>query len=209
MCWPSPQAVQLCSQGSEKLAYSSHIAPWTFPPPFQASSSLPSPRCPSPRFPMCPHSLVEDVWTKMHAPGAEEQILPTASGPAKEILLCKYTISGETNNLHPQRACVSFAEKADGTKAFVTATELVAASLQEERALSTYSTLRGNKPTNLTTKNKTTFFFLAVDLSSWKTFAVALGNRWHMGDTCVHGWKYLKRALSVWTGPAIADDTGM
>ena len=89
---------------------------------------LPSPRFPSPRFPMCPHSLVEDVWTKMHAPGAEEQILPTASGPAKEILLCKYAISGETNNRHPQRACVSFAEKADGTKALVTATELVAAS---------------------------------------------------------------------------------
>ena len=83
MCWPSPQAVQLCSQGSEKL----------------------------------------------------EQILPIASGPAKEILLCKYAISGETNNLHPQRACVSFDEKADGTKAFVTATELVAASLQEESPL--------------------------------------------------------------------------
>ena len=97
----------------------------------------------------------------MHAPGAEEQILSTASGPAKEILLSKYAISGETNNLHPQRACVSFAEKADGTKAFMTATKLVAASLQEERTLSTCSTLRGNKPTNLTTKNKTTFFYLS------------------------------------------------
>ena len=42
---------------------------------------------------------------------------------------------GETNNLHPQRACVSFDEKADGTKAFVTATELVAASLHEESPL--------------------------------------------------------------------------
>ena len=92
--------------------------------------------------------------------GAEEQILPTASGPAKEILLSKYAISGETNNLHPQRACVSFAEKADGTKAFVTATELVAASLQEERTLSTCSTLRGNKPTNLTTKKQNNIFFL-------------------------------------------------
>ena len=61
----------------------------------------------------------------MHAPGTEEQILPTASGPAKEILLCKYIISGETNNLH--------AEKADGTKAFVTATELVAAGLLARR----------------------------------------------------------------------------
>ena len=188
MCWPTPQVVQRWPQESESCQIQVMLLHELFLLLFRLLQAYLRPGALHLGFPRA----LTVLWMMMDQNARSwrrgtnsSDIFRASKGPVKT-----HDQGGGGNNLHPLRACVSFPEKADGTKAFVTTTELVAARLQEERTFSTCSTLRGKLiyPPIWQRETKQPYCFLTVDLSCWKSSPLLL----EMGDTHANGWKYLK-----------------